>query len=154
MRQNTRLESTGAEYLVLGYLLREGVQSFKSPENNPGYDLIATNPERNLSCRIQVKSRWGSDYDGGFPIKNFNSEFVVFVALNCGYSFSKKGKEGGKKEPDIYVFPTSICKKYARTDAWGKLFFRKIPQYDKYKNNWELIIKHLKFDDRTKNKKS
>ncbi len=31
-------------------------------------DIIATNPEKNRSCRIQVKSRYATDFDGGFPI--------------------------------------------------------------------------------------
>ena len=96
-RKNTKLESTGAEYLVLGYLLRERVQTFKSPENNPDYDLIATNPGKNLSIRLQVKSRWATNSDNSFPIKNCNSEFVIFVALNCGNSFGKKGKGDIKK---------------------------------------------------------
>ena len=78
-RQKTNLESTGAEYLVIGHLLIERIQAFKSPENNPQYDVIATNPEAGASVRIQVKSRWATNFDRGFPIKNFNSEFVVLI---------------------------------------------------------------------------
>ncbi len=54
LRLDSSLESAGAEFLVLGSLLAEGVQTFKAYTNNPGYDLIATNPP--LACRIQVKS--------------------------------------------------------------------------------------------------
>lgn len=145
MRKNTKLESTGAEYLVLGYLLRERVQTFKSPENNPDYDLIATNPEKNLSVRIQVKSRWATDSDNSFPINNFNSEFVIFVALNCGYSFGRKGNGSGKKEPEIFVFPTRICKRYKHVSGWHKLNIKHIPNYEIYKYNWDIIKKKLKF---------
>ena len=38
------------------------------------------------SCRIQVKSRWASDYDRTFPLKKDSScDFVVFAELNRGY---------------------------------------------------------------------
>ena len=145
-RQQTKLESTGAEYLVIGHLLLERIQAFKSPENNPGYDVIATNPEAGSSVRIQVKSRWATDFDGGFPIKNFNSEFVVFVALNRGFSFKKKTRrpEDGKRAPVFYVLPTKLCKKYRRpTSTWSKLFLRHIPDVDSYLSNWNLIRKAL-----------
>jgi hypothetical protein len=52
-RLDTSLESAGAEFLVLGNLLIEGVQAFKAYTNFPSYDLIATNAEKNRSCRVQ-----------------------------------------------------------------------------------------------------
>ena len=57
-RLDTKLESKAAEFLVLGRLLLERVPTYKSYINYPGYDLIATNPEKNKSVRIQVKSRY------------------------------------------------------------------------------------------------
>ena len=98
---DTSLESSGAEFLVLGNLLVEGIQAFKAYTNFPGYDLVATSAENNRSCRIQVKSRWATDFDGGFPIKNFDCDFVVFVALNRGYRNRRKkhGEDTGRREP-------------------------------------------------------
>jgi hypothetical protein len=93
-RQNTRLESEGAEFLVLGNLLIEGISCYKAYVNFPGYDLVAVNPDNSKIARIQVKSRWATNYDRSFPIKNFDCEFVVHAALNRGYSFGKKAKEG------------------------------------------------------------
>ena len=109
-RLDTSLESAGAEFLVLGNLLVEGVQTFKAYTNFPGYDLIATNAEKNRSCRIQVKSRWATDFDGGFPIHNFDSDFVGFVALNRGYRYRRKqiGSDTGRRDPRFYVFPVGI----------------------------------------------
>src|SRR4051812_46499425 len=88
-RQDTKLESEGAEFLVLGNLLLDGVSCFKAYVNFRGYDLVATNPESDKTARIQVKSRWATNYDRSFPIKNFDCEFVVHVALNRGYRFGK-----------------------------------------------------------------
>ena len=97
-RLDTRLESEGAEFLVLGQLLIHRIPAYKTYTNMPGYDLVATNPEKNTSARIQVKSRWNTGAID-FPIKNFDCEFVVAVFLN-------RGSKYGRKEvmaPDYYV---------------------------------------------------
>lgn len=95
-RKDTKLESEGAEFLVLGRLLLEKITAFKTYTNFPGYDLIATSAEHNTSARIQVKSRYQT-WDG-FIINNFDCEFVVFVALNRGYSKPRKNGDTGIRE--------------------------------------------------------
>lgn len=57
-RRDTRLASTGAEFLVLGHLLMRGIHTHKSYVNYPGYDLVSICPGNNRTCRIQVKSRY------------------------------------------------------------------------------------------------
>ena len=54
--KSTRLESEGAEFLVLGHLLINGVATYKTYTNMPGYDLVATNPEHNTSARIKSRA--------------------------------------------------------------------------------------------------
>ena len=44
-KQDTKLESEGAEFLVLGHLLIESIAAYKAYINFPGYDLTAVNPE-------------------------------------------------------------------------------------------------------------
>jgi len=88
-RLDTRLEAEGAEFLALGQLLLHKIASYKTYTNMPGYDLVATNPESNKSAMVQVKSRWRTGANG-FPIKNFDCDFVVVVLLNRG---SKDGKK-------------------------------------------------------------
>jgi hypothetical protein len=105
-RKDTKLESEGAEFLVLGRLLLENITAFKTYTNFPGYDLIAIDADNNTSARIQVKSRYQTNWDG-FIINNFDCEFVVFVALNRGYSRPRKNGDTGIKEPGFYVFPIS-----------------------------------------------
>ena len=147
-RLNTSLESTGAEFLVLGELLIEGIEAYKTYTRHPGYDVIATNPATNRSCRIQVKSRYATDFDGGFPIRNFDSDFVVLVALNRGYRYRKKrtGKRGGRAEPQFYVFPVEVVR--AAQDPrskWGKAYLRKIKNHRQYLGNWNLLKDFLSF---------
>ena len=141
-RLDSSLESAGAEFLVLGHLLIEGIQAFKAYTNFPGYDIIATHPETNRSCRIQVKSRWATDFDGGFPIRNFDCDFIVFVALNRGFRYRKKSTDiqHGRQEPQYYVFPVQILQAAQDpANTWGKVFLRHIEDVEQYVNNWELV---------------
>jgi hypothetical protein len=89
-------------------LLLEGVQSFKAQTNPPGCDIIATSPERNRPCRIQVKSRWAAEYDGGFLIRHFACDLVVLAVLNRGYRYCKRspGDDDGVGPPEFYVLPS------------------------------------------------
>jgi len=138
-RQNTQLEPIGAEFLVLGNLLIEGIAAYKSYTNIPGYDLTATNPELNLSARIQVKSRWRTKAEG-FIIKDFDCDFVVIALLNRG---SKDGSLE-KRLPEYYVLPVEVAKNLPRTDKWGKVSFSKFPDLSVYRDRWDLIRSFLK----------
>ncbi|MCP4583799.1 MAG: hypothetical protein GY839_19485 [candidate division Zixibacteria bacterium] len=133
-RQDTRLESEGAEFLVLGQLLVNKITTYKTYTNMPGYDLVAVNPELNTSAKIQVKSRWRTKAPG-FLIKNFECDFVVAVLLNRG------SKDGRKKvlPPEYFVFPIELIKKVCRQKNWSKVMFNDIIDLDSYKSNWNII---------------
>ncbi|MGH8538965.1 MAG: hypothetical protein ACRETW_00465 [Stenotrophobium sp.] len=132
-RLNTRLEAEGAEFLVLGNLLIQGVAAYKSYTNMAGYDIVATKPEQNRSARIQVKSRWRTGAQG-FIINNFKCNFVVVVLLNRG------SKTGTSKvlPPEFYIFPVSTLEGLQRF-GWGKLALSKIPEFNAAKDNWGII---------------
>jgi len=114
----------------------------------PGYDLVPTDPERNRSARIQVKSRWATDFDGGFLVKNFECDFIVFVALNRGFRYGKarsvQFRVEGKKAPEFYVFPADVVKRalYSKS-KWGKAFLRLIDNVEQYKEDWVSIKNFL-----------
>ena len=138
-RLDTRLESEGAEFLVLGQLLLHKIPTYKTYTNMPGYDLVSTNPEMNTSARIQVKSRWHTGASK-FPIKNFMCEFVVAAFLN-------RGSKDGKKEirtPVYYVLPVSIVQSLPREILWSKVDLRKVEDLESYREKWSLISEFLK----------
>lgn len=137
-RQNTKLESEGAEFLVLGHLLMHRIATYKTYTNMPGYDLVATHPELNTSARIQVKSRWRTGAPG-FLISNFACDFVVVVKLNRG---NKNGK-GRVLPPEYFVFPTDVVKSARHDKGWHKVFFRKIAGVESYRDRWDLIANFL-----------
>jgi hypothetical protein len=145
-RLDSKLESEGAEFLVCGLLLIEGIPSYKTYTQLPGYDIVATDPQRRASARIQVKSRWATDNDRGFPIRNFDCDFVVFVSLNRGFRYSKKvaDPKAGRESPAFYVFPTEMVRKaQSPTSSWGKTYLKNIPDAESYRDGWDLIRKFL-----------
>lgn len=133
-RQNTRIESEGAEFLVLGQLLIAGIPAYKAYTNMKGYDLVATNPDANTSARISVKSRWKTRAEG-FIIKNFECDFVVIVKLNRGPA---------KIMPvEYFVLPVAYVKSLKRSKDWGKISFSTIRDMEKYRGLWGPIREFL-----------
>lgn len=87
--------SAGAEFLVMGQLMRRNILTYRAPQNNEGYDLICIHPNpRHIpksgelaQVRVQVKSRYATDCDRGFPVKEASFaalDFLVVVFLNIG----------------------------------------------------------------------
>jgi hypothetical protein len=137
-RLDTKLESEGAEFLVLGQLLVQRIPTYKTYTNMPGYDLLATNPATNRAARIQVKSRWRTGAPG-FLIKNFDCEFVVVVRLNRG----NKNGGGNVLPPDFFVLPVSTVQAIHKPGNWSKVFFRDIEGLDGFRDNWQLVADFL-----------
>src|SRR4029079_7579546 len=76
--------SLGAEYLVMGYLMRRNILAYKAPPNNEGYDIICIHPNPRVSTRqlrVQVKSRLASDADLGFPVKASSFDAFDFLIV-------------------------------------------------------------------------
>jgi hypothetical protein len=117
-RRDTKLESEGAEFLVLGHLLLNKISAFKAYVNFPGYDLIAADAENNTSARIQVKSRYPTNWNG-FIINNFDCDFVVLVTLNRGYPKPRKNGDKGIKAPEFYVMPISYVQEVRDPEIIG-----------------------------------
>ncbi|WP_209391309.1 hypothetical protein [Chryseobacterium sp. RR2-3-20] len=140
-RKNTQLESEGAEFLVLGNLMIKGISTYKTYQNFKGYDLVCVSPENNTSARIQVKSRFRTDWDG-FIINDLGCDFVIFVALNRGFSKIKKNGDLGIREPDFYIFPIDYIKSKEKSN-WGKITKSKIKDFTEYKDGWNTIINFL-----------
>jgi hypothetical protein len=126
--------SLGAEHLVMGYLMRRNILTFKAPPNNEGYDLICMHPDpraHGRRLRIQVKSRTATDCDRGFPVKrrSFDAfDYLIVVFLNVGYFFGKAKRHTareGERPLEMYSFPRSfIVKHHDATTSWEKVLTR------------------------------
>ena len=102
--------SAGAEYLVMGHLMRRNILAYKAPPNNEWYDLICIHPDPRhvlkdgeiAQVRVQVKSRYATDCDRGFPVKekSFGAfDFLVVVFLNIGKFYG--GNDGSTGAQDV-----------------------------------------------------
>lgn len=49
--------STGAEYLVMGYLMRRNILTYKAPDGNEGYDLICIHPEPRYTPKAHERTQ-------------------------------------------------------------------------------------------------
>jgi hypothetical protein len=123
--------SLSAEYLVMGYLLRRNILTYKAPPGNEGYDLICIHPDPRKAAkqvRVQVKSRMATDCDRGFPIKAKTIDafdFLIVAFLNVGYYFGKARKhlaQDGACEPEFFTLtPEFIRKHHDSRSSWGKV---------------------------------
>jgi hypothetical protein len=152
--------SEGAEYLVMGHLMRRNILTYKAPPMNEGYDLICIHPDPRhssnnssaaSSLRIQVKSRYASDCDRAFPIKQDKIEcfdFLVVAFLNAG-NFLTGRKDGltGKKDPEFYTLSSEFIREHHdSTSVWQKVRLSGLlDEIDKYKNEqgFEMIAERL-----------
>jgi hypothetical protein len=139
-RQDTRLEAEGAEFLVLGNLLIEGIPAYKAYTNMAGYDLVAVWPETNRSARIQVKSRWATDANS-HPVKSINCDFLVLTRLNRGFRFSGRAKrELPQENPEFYVLPADVAesRRIMSEGGWSKIVWNQVAFKD-FRSRWDLI---------------
>jgi hypothetical protein len=147
--------SHGAEFLVQGYLMRRNILTYKAPPNNEGYDLICIHPDpRKVThqIRVQVKSRYATDCDRGFPVKERTLgafDFLVVVFLNIGNFFRKRGSvPDDRRDPEFYTFPVDFIRQHHdKSSSWEKVRTRKL-DIETYKNErgFELIAQALGVD--------
>ena len=147
--------SLGAEYLAMGHLMRRNILTYKAPPNNEGYDLICIHPDPKISSkqvRVQVKSRYQTDCDRAFPVKErtFGAfDYLIIVFLNIGFYYKKKPVREGYQEPEFYTLPNSFIRvnHHIVESGWEKVKTKNL-NMEKYKNEngFEFIAKKLKID--------
>lgn len=128
--------SESAEYLVRGHLMRRNILTYKAPTNNEGYDLICIHPDPRhkpqqpglSQVRIQVKSRYSTDCDRGFPIQEKSLDafdFLIVVFLNIGKFYGKNNGSDGSSEIEFYTLPNSFIREHHNaTSSWQKVKLR------------------------------
>lgn len=152
--------SEGAEYLVMGHLMRRNILTYKAPPMNEGYDLVCIHPDprhqenRRInapSLRIQVKSCYASDCDRAFPIKEDKLDcfdFLVVVFLNVG-NFLTGAKDGrsGLREPEFNTLSSEFIKvHHDNSGTWQKVRLSGVlDEIEQFKNElgFELIAERL-----------
>jgi len=145
--------SLGAEHLVMGYLMRRNILTYKAPPNNEGYDLICIHPnprKAKKQIRVQVKSRYQTDSNKAvFVGKDSLNAFDYLIAVfpNIGYFYGGMGQRGGRKEVEFYTLPRAFVRKHYVSVKSGmdRILLGKL-DVSRYKNEkgFELIARDLR----------
>lgn len=150
--------SGGAEPLVMGYLMRRNILTYRAPPNNEGYDLICVHPDpRHRPSRgqwpqvlVQVKSRYATDCDRGFPVREDTLtafDFLIVAFLNIGRFAGRNNGSTGETDPEFYTLSRAFVRAHHVADpTWQKVRLtgleRKIERY-KNQAGFEQIAKLL-----------
>src|SRR5947207_7936616 len=117
--------SLSAEHLAIGQLMRRNILAYKAPPNNEGYDLICIHPDpRHVTrqIRVQVKSRYQTDCDRAFPVKEktFGAfDYLIVVFLNIGYFYRRKPVRDGFQEAEFFTLPCEWIRRHHRITQSG-----------------------------------
>lgn len=150
--------SASAEFLVMGYLMRRNILTYKAPPNNEGYDLICIHPDPRhkpqgdevAQVRVQVKSRYATDCDRGFPVKEVSLDafdFLIVAFLNIGRFFGRHDGSAGCQEPEFYTLSNEFIRQHHDPrSTWQKVRLKNLEkEIEAYKNDlgFELIARML-----------
>lgn len=123
----------GSEYLVMGYLMRRNILTYKAPPGNEGYDLICIHPDPRhrpapdelAQIRVQVKSRYATDSGRSFPVRpeTFDAfDFLIIVFLNIGRFYGRYDGSTGQREPEFYTLSSEFIRTHHKeAGGWGKV---------------------------------
>ena len=100
--------------------------------------------------RVQVKSRYATDCDRGFPVKEASLDafdFLVVAFLNIGKFFGRNDGTDGEREPEFYTLSRDFIRAHHdATSSWQKVRLKNLQvEIEPFKDQagFDLIAKAL-----------
>ena len=100
--------------------------------------------------RVQVKSRYATDCDRGFPVKEASLDafdFLVVAFLNIGKFYGKNDGATGEQETEFYTLSNDFIREHHdASSSWQKVKLRRLQiEIEPFKNceGFELIAEKL-----------
>jgi hypothetical protein len=133
--------SAGAEYLVMGYLMRRNILAYKAPQNNEGYDLICNTPTRGIRRPATSRPRCACRSKAGMPAT------ATAAFPSSRHHFGKKDCGPDRYKPEFYTLPKDFAMRYQDPRSnWGLVKLRAIQdELEQYRDErgFELIAQKL-----------
>jgi hypothetical protein len=149
------LIGNAGEYFVMAELLKRGVIAALAPRNAPGFDILATSPEKTVRIRVKTKTEEYTDWQWsvkkeGSIFRHLQNEGDCTVLVNLTVE---------TRDMDYFILPTPVLDRWLKDDfdTWlaspgkkGRMHSRDNPKRNlsysvyeerlrEYRMKWELL---------------
>ena len=101
--------------------------------------VVTAGSEEKAQIRVQVKSRYATDCDRGFPVKEKSLDafdYLIVVFLNIGNFYGRNDGSSGARDPEFFTLSQAFIREHHEpSSTWEKVRLKKLEdQIQPFKN--------------------